>query len=138
MSRNLHFIQTSFSLLKIVAQQIEKLHDLGQYIGVLVESEGAKQELDRFLWTYKQGSFIPHATDIDSDSESQPVYISNCCYFPNSPKTLVCIDCIPSEEVCEREIIAFTIASTNIDKIRAYYKLTQDLGHQVLFSKAAE
>lgn len=48
----------------------EKAYDLGQRIYIHAETEAQAAQLDNLLWTFRQGSFIPHALyETDNDSE---------------------------------------------------------------------
>jgi DNA polymerase-3 subunit chi len=48
----------------------EKAYDLGQRIYIHTESEAQAIQLDNLLWTFRQGSFIPHALyETDNDGE---------------------------------------------------------------------
>lgn len=58
---------------------VEKALDQGMKIYIHTDSEGAAQEMDDLLWSFKPESFIPHAiVGIDSeltDDEDIPVFI---------------------------------------------------------------
>ncbi len=61
--------ETSFYLLKTDTSQerylfacklVEKIYRLGQTCYVLTETDKQSEWLDNLLWTFRQGSFIPH------------------------------------------------------------------------------
>jgi len=57
-------------------------------ITVLDDNQGVT--LDRFLWTWKRGSFIPHAYDNGAvDCLDEPVVIGTCERNPNGARVLV-------------------------------------------------
>ncbi len=45
---------------KIIFELVERLYYEGEKVLIYCKSEERASELDRFLWTYKQESFIPH------------------------------------------------------------------------------
>jgi DNA polymerase-3 subunit chi len=54
----------------------EKAYRLGHRVYLLVPDQAAAIELDELLWTFSQGSFVPHAVCTDkADSDVPPVLI---------------------------------------------------------------
>ncbi len=53
----------------------EKAFLLGHSIYIQAASEEQAQALDNLLWTFKQGSFLPHALHIGSDGKTAPILI---------------------------------------------------------------
>jgi len=57
---------------------IDKAWRLGHRVYLLVPDEPAAVELDDLLWTFSQGSFVPHAVYRQpADAEAHPVLIGN-------------------------------------------------------------
>ncbi|RME40390.1 MAG: DNA polymerase III subunit chi [Deltaproteobacteria bacterium] len=55
----------------------EEWYQRGTRVLVLVADENQAVTLDRFMWTWKKGSFIPHACDCDTvECHDEPVVIS--------------------------------------------------------------
>lgn len=135
MARKIKFVQSCGVLSKVIFDNVEQFYCLGSKIGLLFSSVEARDSMDRFLWTSKPLSFIPHATDKDTDLDLQPVYLSTCLEFPNFPDVLLCVDCVPASIVCEEEIIIFPSDSKFLETIRSYYKSLQNSSSQVSFVK---
>jgi len=56
------------------------------------------EDLDRRLWTYRQGAFVPHATADRLDPDSpEPVVLSSDCLQPGEAQVLVCVTPPPAE-----------------------------------------
>ncbi|MEM7083630.1 MAG: DNA polymerase III subunit chi [Pseudomonadota bacterium] len=56
--------------LTVVCRLAEKAHAHGQTVHVHTESKSAAQSLDAHMWTFRDGSFIPHAL-ADDDITNQ-------------------------------------------------------------------
>ncbi|MDE3038742.1 MAG: DNA polymerase III subunit chi, partial [Pseudomonadota bacterium] len=48
--------------------------------------------LNHLLWTYNQGSFLPHGSSKDGHAEVQPIFISTGFDTPNGAKLLAVTD----------------------------------------------
>jgi len=63
---------------RIACRLAEKAWRLGNRVYLLAPDKPAALELDELLWTFSQGSFVPHAVcTSDSDAETHPVLIGN-------------------------------------------------------------
>jgi DNA polymerase III subunit chi len=61
-----------------VCQWVEHFYDQGKRVQILAGSSPAAQNLDQLLWTFAQGSFIPHRIISSSPAEvaAEPVLIT--------------------------------------------------------------
>jgi len=56
------------------------------------------EELDRKLWTYRQGAFVPHARADRVDPDfPEPVVLASDCRDPGGAQVLVCVTPPPAE-----------------------------------------
>ena len=56
----------------------EKAWRLGHRVYLLAADKPATHELDELLWTFSQGSFVPHAVcEQEADADSHPVLIGH-------------------------------------------------------------
>ncbi|RMF96887.1 MAG: DNA polymerase III subunit chi, partial [Gammaproteobacteria bacterium] len=53
----------------------EKAFGLGQRLHLLVGDAGAAQRLDELLWTFRAGSFLPHAIDPAGGDPDHPITV---------------------------------------------------------------
>ena len=72
-----YILNSSFSLEreKFACRLVEKAYKLGHRIFVQVADQDQQSTLDKLLWTFRQGSFVPHDLDTSTESESTPVVI---------------------------------------------------------------
>ena len=61
----------------------------GQRVLILASDELMTEELDRALWTFDQGSFLPHAPAGGPDEKNEPVLISTSLENPNRAQVLI-------------------------------------------------
>lgn len=63
---------------KVVCQLTEKLYNQGERIQIVCLNQLMVVGLDQALWQFKQLSFLPHMTDLDSiDPSTQPIFITS-------------------------------------------------------------
>ncbi len=55
----------------------EKAYSQGNKVYIHTGSEQLSQELDELLWTFRQGSFVPHALLGDDDESETPVIVGH-------------------------------------------------------------
>jgi DNA polymerase III subunit chi len=55
----------------------EKIYHQGRRIFIHTGSEEETRHLDRLLWTFRQGSFVPHGIDGSCDPTVNPVIIGH-------------------------------------------------------------
>ena len=53
-----------------VCKLADKVASMGHKVFVQAESEGAARELDEFMWTWHDRSFLPHCLATDADTEA--------------------------------------------------------------------
>lgn len=56
---------------------------------------GTPERLDAFnamLWTYSQGSFLPHGSSKEGAAESQPIWLTNILENPNEAEILITVE----------------------------------------------
>ena len=59
---------------------------------VMCDSDARLEALDAHLWTYDQGSFLPHGRERDGDPAEQPIYLTRKEENPNGATVLVVTD----------------------------------------------
>ncbi len=73
----------------------EKAYDAGHRAFILTEDEAQTERLDTLLWTFRQGSFVPHATSAERDGE--PVAIGSESPAPDDEVLINIRDTEPKE-----------------------------------------
>jgi DNA polymerase-3 subunit chi len=75
---------------RILCELAEEFYLHNMRVLILVQDENQGVTLDRFMWTWKKGAFIPHVYDNGSvDSHDEPVVIVDEQHNPNGADVLV-------------------------------------------------
>jgi DNA polymerase-3 subunit chi len=77
------------SRLQFACRLTEKAYGLNNRVYAHVSSPAAAKKLDEMLWTFSQGSFIPHQTLSDSDDERTPISIGTPERWENEGELLI-------------------------------------------------
>lgn len=77
---------------------VDKAYRLGHRVYVLAPDAASAQDLDELLWTFSQGSFVPHAIEpAANDNDNPPVLIGHAEPPPSFHDVLVSLaDEVPS------------------------------------------
>jgi DNA polymerase-3 subunit chi len=62
---------------KLACKLIEKAYKLGHHIYVHTDSDQKASELDELLWTFRDGSFVPHHKLPATEDQNSPVLIGH-------------------------------------------------------------
>lgn len=87
------------SLETALPKLLEKALAAGFRVVVKVGSEERAEALNATLWTYEQGSFLPHGSASDGDASEQPVWLTDRDDNPNSAAVLVLADGADSSQI---------------------------------------
>ena len=77
---------------KALPKLLEKVLERGSRALVLAASEERAEALNAALWTYDQGSFLPHGTARDGRPERQPILLATDDAAPNGAGIAVMVD----------------------------------------------
>ena len=77
---------------KALPKLLEKVLESGRRAVVLAASEERAESLNAALWTYDQGSFLPHGTARDGRAERQPIFLATDDTNPNGAQVAVMVD----------------------------------------------
>ncbi len=77
---------------KALPRLLAKALDAGMRALVVAGSDERVKALDAALWTFDQGSFLPHGTADDGNADQQPVFLTTAEENPNGATLLVCAD----------------------------------------------
>ena len=120
---------------------LSKALDQGMRALVMAPSPERVQALDGVLWTYDQGSFLPHGTAREGRPEEQPVYLTATEENPNGASLLVLTDgvdhgfmgaferCLDMFDGNDAEAVNFA---------RARWKRLQDAGHDLTYYQQSD
>lgn len=75
---------------KYLCELADEFQQAGLRVLITVKDDNQGVTLDRFLWTWKKGSFIPHAFDNGAvDCTEEPVVIGTQERNPNGARALI-------------------------------------------------
>jgi DNA polymerase-3 subunit chi len=94
------------SLEAALPQMLEKTLARGQRAVVMAGSPERAEALALALWTYGDGSFLPHGSGRDGRPERQPVWITAEDENPNGAQVLFLSDGAASERLAGYELCA--------------------------------
>ena len=90
-------------LKQVLPQLLEKTLGAGKRALVLAGSEQCVEALAGFLWTYEQGSWLPHGTEQDGSPEDQPVWVMAADHNANGAEFLFLTDGATSAHIGDYE-----------------------------------
>lgn len=102
--------------------------------------------LDLALWTYDEGSFLPHGTARDGEPESQPVYLTDGPENPNGASVRLFVDGAQAAAILgdpeagyERAILLFDGGDAEaVAAARAQWSALKAAGHAVSYWQQGE
>jgi DNA polymerase-3 subunit chi len=75
-----------------VGRLAEMYFERGLRILIVVGNDEMATSLDRYLWTFKKDSFLPHAIHQNTDEPSnEAIVISTVEHNPNKAEVLICV-----------------------------------------------
>ncbi|BDB96217.1 DNA polymerase III subunit chi [Candidatus Hydrogenosomobacter endosymbioticus] len=74
----------------ILPRLLEKIHEQGKRISVMLDNVERVNFVNNLLWTYSQMSFLPHGCYADELYEHQPIWITDKKENLNKANTAVC------------------------------------------------
>jgi DNA polymerase-3 subunit chi len=83
---------TELPLERALPVMLEKTLERGQRAVIRGGHAERLGYLDTHLWTYGDGTFLPHGSAEDGHGEKQPVWLTTGPDCPNNPNTLFLID----------------------------------------------
>ena len=117
---------------RIACRLAEKAWRLGNRVYLLAPDKPAAQELDDLLWTFSQGSFVPHAVcGQDVDADVHPVLIGHA--EPPAALSDVLISLSPDVPAWFSRFtrVAELVGTTEDDKARGrdHYRFYRERGY---------
>ena len=94
----------------VLTDLLERSLERGWRVVVQAGSEERIEALDAHLWTYKDDSFLPHATEREPDAAQQPVLLSVSEGNPNGANVRFLVDGAPlppDAESYQRIVLVF-------------------------------
>jgi len=110
MTEVLFYHLQNMSLESVLPPLLEKSLERGWRVVVQSTSQERAEALDAHLWTYRDDSFLPHATWRASDAQDQPIILAIEEGNPNGAKVRFLVDnaALPADaDSYERMVLVF-------------------------------
>ena len=106
MSKNVHiafYHLSKWSLELGLAKILERALSQNLKMVVRAASDENLTVLNTALWTYDQGSFLPHGSTKEKNPEQQPIYLTTGLEVPNKATVLILTENIDAEDISRFE-----------------------------------
>jgi DNA polymerase-3 subunit chi len=127
---------------KVLPPLLEKSLERGWRVVVQSTSEERADALDAHLWTYRDDSFLPHATWRVADAPEQPIVLAVAESNPNRAQVRFLIDnaALPADsESYERVVLVFDGDDADaLAAARAAWGQSKSRGFEVTYWQADE
>ena len=123
--------------LGVVCRLAQKAYDAGRQAHLHVADAAQAERLDALLWTFRQGSFIPHAVAGSPEADAAPLVIDHAGE-PSAPYQLlfnVADDVPPFFSRFERVIEVIGSDAREIRDGRERYRFYRDRGYPLTDTK---
>ena len=120
---------------------LSKALDRGMRALVMAGSIDRVKALDGALWTFDQGSFLPHGTAKEGRAEAQPVYITATEENPNGASLLVLTDGVEHGFIGAFERCLDLFDGRDAEAVaaaRARWKRLKDEGHDLTYYQQSD
>jgi DNA polymerase-3 subunit chi len=116
---------------------------LGQGMRALVMAGTPERvkALDGVLWSFDQGSFLPHGTAKEGRPEDQPIYLTTDAENPNGASLLVLTDGVEHGSIGAFERCLDLFDGTDeqaVTAARARWRALKDAGHELTYWQQTE
>ena len=121
---------------QVLPKLLEKTLGAGKRALVLAGSEQCVEALAGFLWTYEQGSWLPHGTEQDGSPEDQPVWLTAADDNANGAEFLFLTDGANSAHIVDYERCFELFAGRDaaaVDAARGRWKSYGEDGHDLTY-----
>lgn len=120
---------------------LEKVLASGQRAVVQAGSAERVEALNRALWTFGQGSFLPHGSREDGEAEAQPVFLTHEEHYPNGATVLVLVDgaeTLPDERFARCIYMFDGNDAEAVERARALWRRWRDEGALLTYWQQGE
>lgn len=130
---------TATPLERALPKLLEKATAAGMRSLVVANNDERMEQLNQLLWTYDQGSFLPHGSTRDGHAEQQPILLSTDAAPANGARLLVVTDGRMAEGEFERVLDMFDGNDPEaIASARSRWTLYKNNGHEISYMRQTE
>jgi DNA polymerase-3 subunit chi len=116
-----------------VCQLAEKAFRLGHKVFILADSPGEAESLDKLLWVFSPGSFVPHALQGEAGEPVAPVILGSKAAPESAGDVLICLKSKAPECAGQFERVAEVVGPTEDDKTlaRERFRFYRERGYAI-------
>lgn len=130
------------TLEQVLPTLLEKSRERGWRVVVQASSEERVDALDGHLWTYREDSFLPHATWRNADAADEPILLTFDDSNPNRASVRFLVDDAPlpdDADQYERMVVIFDGENDEaLSRARAGWLATKARGFEATYWQADE
>jgi DNA polymerase-3 subunit chi len=129
------------ALERVLPRLLTKAHESGMKAVVLAATPERVDSLNALLWTFDQGSFLPHGGARDGNAGEQPIYLTIEEENPADATLLVCVDGVEPGYLddFERCLDVFDgNDETAVTAARARWTRLKEAGHDLTYWQQTE
>ena len=126
---------------KALPKLLEKVLESGRRALVLAASEERAETLNAALWTYDQGSFLPHGTAREGRPERQPIFLATDDANANGAQVAVMVDGVAPADPARFERCLDMFDGTDpaaLEAARARWRAHKERGDTVTYWEQTE
>jgi len=127
---------------QVLPALLQKSLERGWRVVVQASSEERIEALDAHLWTWRDGSFLPHGTWREAEAAQQPILLTVSDHNPNGATVRFLVDgALMPENVAayERVVLLFDGEDPDaVDAARARWSEAKSAGFEVTYWQADE
>jgi DNA polymerase-3 subunit chi len=121
---------------RVLPSLLERTLERGWRAVVQSGSEERLEALDLALWTYAEGSFLPHGTRKDGFVEEQPIYLTTGPEAPNGARVRFFVEGAEAADLGALVRAVFLFDGSDVDATataRAQWQSAKAAGHTVTY-----
>jgi DNA polymerase III subunit chi len=126
----------SMPLERALPKLLERAWMQGHRILVRAGSAERVEHLNLLLWTYEEGSFLPHGSERDGSAAAQPIWLTYDDTNPNSASMLVLVDSVEADDLAAFARCADLFDGNDADAVeaaRGRWRRAREAGHSLTF-----
>jgi len=126
------------TLEEVLPKLLGKAYETGQKIVIKIGTDERVEFINSHLWTYEEGSFLPHGSKKDGNADIQPIWLTSGDENPNQANIMFWVDGAESNidklEGITRILNIFDGTSeSSLQQARRLWKELKSAGHEVYY-----
>lgn len=115
---------------------MERVQEAGLRAVIKLPGNGLMETIDKVLWDYAPGSFLPHDKEGCAEPAEQPIYLTTSEENPNKATVLVLVDAVKSDAISRYDRCLYMFDGRNeqiVAEARKDWKSFKDLDAEMSY-----